>query len=213
MPELQKATIKKHIPEGETIQVLFNPSQYQLTRGNQFAEVAVPGLGAPPLQFVRGNARTLSMQLFFDTYDPVDASVTQGSDVRQYTQQIISLLEVDSELHAPPICLFNWGSLSFVGVLERADQTFTMFLSTGIPVRATMAVSLKEVGQEQSQAGRLQSAHFTKRHVVRRGDTLSSIAAEKHGDPALWRPIAEENDLDNPLALQTGQVLVIPALV
>jgi hypothetical protein len=211
MPELQKATIKKHIPEGETIEVLFNPNQYQLTRGNQFAEVAVPGLGAPPLQFIRGNARTLSMQLFFDTYDPVDANVTQGSDVRQYTQQIINLLEVDSELHAPPICLFNWGSLSFVGVLERADQTFTMFLSTGIPVRATMDVSLKEVGQEQ--AGRLQSADFTKRHVVRRGDTLSSIAAEKYGDPALWRPIAEENGLDNPLALQTGQVLVIPALV
>jgi hypothetical protein len=211
MPELQKATIKKHIPEGETIEVLFNPNQYQLTRGNQFAEVAVPGLGAPPLQFIRGNARTLSMQLFFDTYDPVDANVTQGSDVRQYTQQIINLLEVDSELHAPPICLFNWGSLSFVGVPERAHQTFTMFLSTGIPVRATMDVSLKEVGQEQ--AGRLQSADFTKRHVVRRGDTLSSIAAEKYGDPALWRPIAEENGLDNPLALQTGQVLVIPALV
>jgi hypothetical protein len=211
MPELQKATIKKHIPAGETVEVLFNPNQYQLTRGNQFAEVAVPGLGAPPLQFVRGNARTLSMQLFFDTYDPVDASVTQGSDVRQYTQLIINLLEVDSELHAPPICLFNWGSLSFVGVLERADQTFTMFLSTGIPVRATMDVSLKEVGQEQ--AGRLQSADFTKRHTVRRGDTLSSIAAEKYGDPALWRPIAEENGLDDPLALQTGQVLVIPALV
>jgi hypothetical protein len=211
MPELQKATIKKHIPEGETIEVLFNPNQYQLTRGNQFAEVAVPGLGAPPLQFIRGNARTLSMQLFFDTYDPVDANVTQGSDVRQYTQQIINLLEVDSELHAPPICFFNWGSLSFVGVLERADQTFTMFRSTGIPVRATMDVSLKEVGQEQAE--RLQSADFTKRHVVRRGETLSSIAAEKYGDPALWRPIAEENGLDNPLALQTGQVLVIPALV
>jgi nucleoid-associated protein YgaU len=98
-----------------------------------------------------------------------------------------------------------------VGVLERADQTFTMFLSTGIPVRATMDVSLKEVGQEQ--AGRQQSADFTKRHTVRRGDTLSSIAAEKYGDPALWRPIAEENGLDDPLALQTGQVLVIPALV
>lgn len=151
------------------------------------------------------------MQLFFDTYDPVDANVTQGSDVRQYTQLIINLLEVDSELHAPPVCLFNWGSLSFVGVLERADQTFTMFLSTGIPVRATMDVSFKEVGQEQ--AGRLQSADFTKRHTVRRGDTLSSIAAEKYGDPALWRPIAEENGLDNPLALQTGQVLVIPVLV
>jgi hypothetical protein len=211
MPELQKATIKKHIPEGETIEVFFNPTQYQLNRANQFAEVAIPGLGAPPLQFVRGNARTLSMQLFFDTYDPVDDKVQQGSDVRQYTQQVTNLLEVDSELHAPPICLFNWGILSFVGVLVSANQTFTMFLSTGIPVRATMDISMKEVGKEQS--GRLQSADFTKRHVVKRGDTLSSIAGEKFGDPTLWRPIAEENHLDNPLSIQPGQVLVIPSLV
>jgi hypothetical protein len=211
MPELQKATIEKHIPPGETIEVLFNPAQYQLTRANQFAEVAVPGLGSPPLQFVRGSARTLSMELFFDTYDPVDARVQQGSDVRQYTQQVAGLLEVDSELHAPPICLFNWGSLSFVGVLESANQTFTMFLSTGIPVRATMSVTFKEIGQEQ--AGRLQSADFTKQHVVKRGDTLSSIAAEKFGDPARWRPIARENGLDNPLAIYPGQVLVIPALI
>jgi hypothetical protein len=211
MPELQKATIKKHIPEGETIEVLFNPTQYRLNRANQFAEVAIPGLGAPPLQFVRGSARTLSMQLFFDTYDPVDDKVQQGSDVRQYTQQVTNLLEVDSELHAPPICLFNWGSLSFVGVLESANQTFTMFLSTGIPVRATMDISMKEVGKEQ--AGRLQSADFTKRHIVKRGDTLSSIAAEKFGDPTLWRHIAEENNLDNPLNIQPGQVLVIPSLV
>ena len=150
------------------------------------------------------------MQLFFDTYDPVDEKVQQGSDVRTYTQQVIDLLEVDSELHAPPICLFNWGSLSFVGVLEKADQTFTMFLSTGIPVRATVDVSIKEVGKDQ--AGRLQSADFTKRHVVRRGDTLSSIAGEKLGDPTLWRSIAKENHLDNPRSIQPGQVLVVPAI-
>lgn len=211
MPELQRATIKKYIPEGDAVEVLFNPTEYQLTRANQFSEVAVPGLAAPPLQFIRGTARSLTMQLFFDTYDPVDQRVPQASDVRDYTQKIINLLEVDSELHAPPICLFNWGSLSFVGVLESANQTFTMFLSTGIPVRATMDVSMKEVGREQGS--KLQSADFTKRYVVKRGDTLSSIAGAKFGDPTLWRPIAKENDLDNPRSIQPGQVLVIPAIV
>lgn len=204
---LEKATIQTYDPEthvvGEEIEVLFNPTEYRLNKANQFAEVAIPGLGAPPLQFVRGNARTLSMQLFFDTYE-------QGEDVRDYTGKITELLEIDPELHAPPICLFSWGNLNFAGVLERADQRFTLFLSDGTPVRATIDVTLKEYFE--GEPGDRQSADFAKRYVVRRGDTLSGIAGRKYGDPALWRPIAEANSIDDPLAIQPGDPLVIPAL-
>jgi hypothetical protein len=209
--ELAKAVIKP--VGGNDIKVLFNPTQYQVSESNQFSEVAIPGVGAPPLQFVRGTARTLSMQLFFDTYDPVQSNVKQGSDVRKYTDQIVGLLAVDSDKHAPPICRFSWAHFAFVGVLEKADQTFTLFMPDGTPVRATIDVTFKELGQEQAdQAGRLFSADFAKHYVVRRGDTLSNIAADKYGDPAKWRPIAEENGLDDPLALEPGQVLVIPAV-
>ena len=43
-------------------------------------------------------------------------------------------------------------------------------------------------------------------------DTLSGIAGRYYGDPAKWRPIAEENALDDPFAIRPGQVLVIPAI-
>jgi hypothetical protein len=209
--DLKKAKITP--AGGGDIPVLFNPTQYQVSESNQFAEVAIPGVDAPPLQFVRGTARTLSMQLFFDTYDPVDAKVQKRSDVRQYTDKIVKLLKVDSDSHAPPICRFSWAQFTFVGVLEKADQRFTLFLPDGTPVRATVDVTLKELGQEQAdQAGRLFSSDYAKYYAVRRGDTLASIAAAKYSDPTLWRPIAEANELDDPLALQPGQMLVIPAL-
>jgi nucleoid-associated protein YgaU len=47
---------------------------------------------------------------------------------------------------------------------------------------------------------------------VRRGDTLTAIAAEKYGDASLWRAIAEQNQIVDPLALRPGQVLIIPAI-
>jgi hypothetical protein len=201
--ELEKATISYKVKgKEESMEVLFNPTEYRLNKANQFAEVAIPGLAAPPLQFVRGNARTLSMQLFFDTYE-------KGSDVREHTKKIIKLLEINEELHAPPICHFNWGDLNFVGVLERANQSFTLFLPSGTPVRATVDVSFKEHYEE---AKKLESADFAKHYVVKRGETLSSIAGEKYGDPGLWRPIAEENGMDDPMALEPGQVLVIPPI-
>lgn len=201
---LEKATIKRHLPRGgETIEVLFNPTQYKLSKSNQFAEVGVPGLAAPLLQFGRGNASVLSMQLFFDTFE-------QGEDVRTHTAKVMALLELDHELHAPPVCLFTWGHLNFVGVIERADQTFTLFLADGTPVRATLDVSFKEF--YQGEPGQLQSANYAKRYIVQRGDTLSSIAGHMYENPGLWRHIAEANRIDNPLALRPGQMLKIPAI-
>lgn len=201
---LTKATIEPYIG-GEKVEVLFNPNEYRLNTSNQFTEVAIPGLAAPLLQFGRGNAVTLSMQLFFDTYE-------KRTDVRDHTRKIMKLLEIESKLHAPPVVMFNWGRLSFVGVLERADQSFKLFLSDGTPVRATVDVTFKQYFEPDRKSNRLESADFAKHHVVRRGDTLGSIASDEYGDPALWRPIAEENGIDDPLALSPGQVLVIPAL-
>ena len=50
---------------------------------------------------------------------------------------------------------------------------------------------------------------FTTR-LVKRGDTLSSIAGEVYRNPALWRVIAEANLLDDPRQLQVGLRLNIP---
>ncbi len=205
--EFEFATLEKLIPPEPPFPVLFNPREYRLSRSNQFAEAAVPGLPGPLLQFGRGNARTLSMQLFFDTYTYED-----GLDVRFYTDQVLDLLEIDPELHAPPVCLFSWGAFVFAGVLERANQSFKLFRPDGVPVRATIDVTWKEFLDQEVIGAALQSADFEKRYVVRRGDTLSRIAGEMYDDPGRWREIAEENDMDDPLALAPGQVLVIPAL-
>jgi nucleoid-associated protein YgaU len=47
---------------------------------------------------------------------------------------------------------------------------------------------------------------------VRRGDTLSSIAARHYNDPGLWRHIARANGISNPRVLTPGQVLRVPKL-
>jgi len=204
--ELEKIKIKRHIPDGEEFQVLFNPNAYRVTDSNQFVEVAVPGLRSPLIQFGRGNMRTLGMQFFFDSYE-------EKKDVRIYTRKITDLLETERELHAPPVCLLSWGGPTFVGVLEQVNTNFTLFLHTGVPVRATMDVTFKEYPEtaNRAQLGKQSSAHFEKQYIVKLQDTLSSIAGEFLGDPKLWRKIAEKNDIDNPLSIKPGHALIIPA--
>jgi hypothetical protein len=209
--------------KGQLIEVLFNPAEYSIEKSNQYQSTNIPGLATPVSQFVSGNADTLTMELFFDTYSPSSRhrSVQPREDVRNYTRRLADLLNIDPGLHAPPVCQFVWGmplgspeGIQFKAIIERLTQKFTMFLEDGTPVRATLNVTFKEyktVAEQLKEVGR-ESSDKTKRHRLVEGDSLWRLAAVEYGDPRLWREIARENDIVNPLALVPGTELVIPAL-
>jgi len=192
---------------GAQFEVMFNPEEYTINKDNNFASQNVPGLSGPILQFVHGNMRTLEMELFFDTYE-------QHADVRDKTKNITDLLNINGDLHAPPVIQISWASLQFRCVLARASQKFILFLSDGRPARARITCTFNEYidpAREAKEVNR-QTSTYTKVHVVTTGDTLSSIAAKIYGDPNMWRPIAIVNEVNSPRDLQTGQSLVIPPL-
>ncbi|MEN6325593.1 MAG: peptidoglycan-binding protein [Syntrophomonas sp.] len=206
---LEKAIINVEKGDGsvETVKVLFNPNHYSLESSNAYALKRIPGLSSPISQFISGEAATLSMDLFFDTSEARE-------DVRNYTSKISGLLSVDKDLHAPPLCSFIWGSLNFRGYLLKVTQKFTMFLDSGIPVRATLSVTLREFQSmtEQFQNTPRQSSDRTKQRVLKQNEQLCMIAAQAYDDPGLWRDIARANNIDNPLDLEAGKHLVIPPL-
>ena len=210
---LEKATIIIE-STGEQIPVMFNPEEYTLETGNTFAEVGIPGLQASPVQYVRGNLRTLTMDLFFDTYEQVKKDQIEGviirRDVRQETRRITKLLKHEGATKAPPVLLFSWGNLNFRCVLEGATQRFTMFLEDGRPVRATLSVRFKEFEPVEIEIERGFFIGPPIVHNVIKGETLSQIAGEALGDPRNWRELAEANNIDNPFDLPTGQPLILP---
>jgi len=192
---------------GEEIAVMFNPEEYTVQKDNNFASQSIPGLSSPIIQFVNGNLKTLEMELFFDTTD-------ERRDVREETTKVSGLLDIDSDLHAPPVVRVVWASLQFRGVLTKASQQFTKFLESGEPVRARLNVSFSEFIDEEREAKEVnrQTADFTKTHVVTGGETLSLIASRYYEDAKNWRPIAIVNGIDDPRSLEPGQSLIIPSL-
>lgn len=210
--DLQKARIE--VVNGKnaetSIPVRFNPTEYTIEKSATYAQQNPPGRGTPITQFVTGESETLSMELFIDTHD--DPSAT---DVRKYTDVIDSLLTIDGELHAPPLCKFVWGSLvDFTSVLESASKQFTMFNMSGFPVRARVSVSFKRYDPPLAErmAEPRESADRTKRRDIIAGDTLWAIAASEYGSPEKWRPIAAANDIDDPRTLEPGTTILVPPL-
>jgi nucleoid-associated protein YgaU len=230
--ELHKLTIyyeQGGIRAQGSVEALFNPSEISLTRSAKWEQQQTVGQSTSSVEqeFRSVDAETFSIELFFDTYESrsgglsaagaaatfLPASLVSGlqaTDVRQYTDQIAQLVQVDAELHRPPVCDLRWGVFDiFTGVLTTLTQRFTMFLEDGTPVRATLFCDFAEVGT-QARATELHSADVVKTRQVRRYDTLQTVAADEYGDPALWRPIATANGIINPRALQPGTILTIP---
>ena len=186
----------------------FNPTELQLAKQNTFQEVPIPGLNAPPIQFVRGASEKLSFEAVVDTSDEM-------LNVRtKYVDPIRNLLAIDGRIHAPPIVKFVWEEFQFTGVIESLAVTFTLFADAGFPVRARLAIALKEYTtvEQQVALAKKQSPDVEKSYVVRRGDTLSGIAEQAYGDPAPWRAIATANAIVDPRTLSPGAVLTIPRL-
>jgi hypothetical protein len=197
------------------IWVEFNPTEYTRNKGAQIAEIAVYGIDSPILQFVRGQNEKLTMDLFFDTTREKGTGPGAVS-VTKYTENFYQLVKMQAHTHAPPRIQFTWSKdLSFKAIVESVQQKFNLFNPEGIPLRATLSVTFREYRtlEDQMIEPKLSSADHSKRRIVRRGDTLSRIAAEEYGDPALWREIAEGNpNLTSLRRIPPGTVLAIPPL-
>lgn len=214
---LEKALITNTIT-GARVPVLFNPEEYTVSKSVNFAQTSVPGLSAPIIQFVSGGLQTLEMELLLDTYEEHrEGSRVRnraGDDVRALVRAITDLMSIDPTTHTPPVLLFTWASLSFTCVLAQARQRYTMFLPDGTPVRARLSVTFNEFRNVDLEAKEVkrETADYSKIYEVVQGETLANIAWRSYGDPALWRPIALRNHLDDPRRLEVGARLVVPQL-
>jgi nucleoid-associated protein YgaU len=207
---------------GPSISAMFNPERYTVTKGVQIAEIAIPGLDSPVQQFVRGQSEKITMELFFDTTK--HGTVDNVKDVREETLKVFKLLRVNSELHAPPRCVLRWGEagklfsfgtkVSPWCILENVSAEYNLFSPSGVPLRAKLNVTFREAWtiEEQLKETPRHSSDRTNTHVVKRGDSLSLIAWQEYNDPAQWRLIADENNLDNPKLLEPGMTLRIPRM-
>ncbi len=207
----QAIDLKRGLPR--FIPVQFNPPDLTFNKSAQLAEIAIPGLDSSIQQFIRGQTEKLTLELFYDT---TDLGMGEAAlDVRLATNSIYQLVKIQPKTHAPPRIRFIWGlGLSFEAITESVQQKFTLFNPLGIPLRATVSVTLREYKTLEKMIAELnpQSPDHTKRRVVKRGETLSKIASEEYADADQWRRIADANPdaAANPRRLEPGMVLEIP---
>jgi nucleoid-associated protein YgaU len=203
---------------GAEIEVMFNPNSYTVSKAVSWIPSTHLTAGcartdsranAPTTSFGGGDSRRLSLELFFDSTELPESA----RDVRLQTDQIVRLTRIGRKAGQPPVCTVLWGAqktedFPFVGTVSSLNQRFVLFDHVGRPLRATLDVMFTEFLNRDDDE-RITDPETTAR-VVRRGDTLASIAADVYGDPAEWRLIAAANGIENPLEIPAGSKLTLP---
>ncbi len=204
LAQLKRAQIVVLEGERQTIEAMYNPES--ITLGTR---VDSTGSGAS-IQFDKRACDDFVIELFFDTYEA-------GSDVRLKTRPLVDLTKPTigtKGRRRPPTCLFQWGGIKFTGLVQHVQENFTLFLSSGTPVRERVTLTLTQtltVQQDEADQG---LPNCPRAYPVSMGDRLDSIAYRTLEDPALWRVIAQANDIADPLEYPSsadyGALLTIP---
>ena len=131
-----------------TIPCMFNPAEFSVSRSNSWTGESLAGHGVPQVVYRGAQSGSMSLNLMFDTTDT-------GQAVTTHTGKLLKLMDVDPALPGsdpqsnnvrPPYVVFHWGSMhSFKAVVSSLNLQFTYFSSTGVPLRAQVALDLDPV--------------------------------------------------------------------
>jgi phage tail protein X len=223
---LVKATLAIHAPPiglimalGEKIKDVdfqFNPSQLVLSKSAQWTTRLAPKFRFASIpEFNGANPYTMQMQIFLDS-----SMTPSGTTVQDEVEALLSCCEVTlasiaADQPCTPWVFFQWGSFStasFIAYVESVQATYTLFNPSGTPIRATCDLTITQIPLlTQGQNPTSGALEASRTHRVVAGDTLQSLAWREYGDATAWRAIARANDIDDPMRLQAGTELLIPA--
>lgn len=166
------------------------------------------------LQFKQTHRENLTLVLYVDT---TGEDNTAQSNVKTKLKPLLALIEPTvrgADNKKPPLCRFASGTDDYKGYIERIQVDYVFFNSAGYPARARVTIHVKPASSPEKADKQNSLGQSRKAWVIKSGDRLDLVANRFYGDPSLWRAIAEENGIDNPLAFplpeQLGQPLIVP---
>lgn len=196
----------------------FNPTTLVRRRGARWKDDKPVAAAAQKPQYLGGRGETITLNLLLHAEDEPGRG---GKAVEQRVEALLALVEAtqaEGTKSRPPTVTLVWGNFtSCEMVTESVDATIELFDIDGTPLRAIVNLSLNQYEPEPGQAPAAAQNPTTRAllarraHAVAPGENVHLVAFEHLRDPARWSQVAAFNELDDPLRVQPGDILVVPA--
>lgn len=137
------------LDNGVTVTAQYNPKELSVDKSIPWSKHKDSKSDQPHMEFSGAEGRSMSFELMFDTYET-------ATDVHAtHVAPLLSLAMVmdpngAEDKKRPTRVKVIWGAgvlPAFEGVIESVGTKYTMFLPSGMPVRATCTVKIKEASR------------------------------------------------------------------
>jgi len=233
----------KEVGKKPRVTVQFNPETLRISYASQIgapclssiagATAQTPGQpdqpGSASRQKVGGGSTTLTVQLWFDVTSVMQQPDVGVSDVRVLTEKVAYFIKPSEPATTPPSAPkveFRWGTIRFTGVMESLDENLELFSTDGVPLRASMNMTIAKGSlkpPEGSAGGSPTGLNLSAGIGIgasaslgagtqplaqaEAGVSLQAMASASFGADADWQSIATANGIENPRLLQPGQLI------
>ncbi|GAA2724067.1 CIS tube protein [Cellulomonas aerilata] len=207
-------SLTKPGPKLDRLEFQFNPKELTLAKTASWSrETGKGNKKSGPPQYNGPQPSKLTLEMFFDASGTQDGSVVARVE-RLFTCCVPTQATHQQKKGSPPWVLFRWGDLTgFLAYISSVQAKYTLFTSSGLPIRAVCTVTLDELAGETPKQNPTSGGLVPRRlHVVVDGDTLAGIAYAEYGDATLWRAVAAVNRVDDPTRLRPGVHLLLPTV-
>ncbi len=143
--------------DNNVISVQFNPASLSITSHAMISEQKTQQIDSDvSIISNRGiQSRQLSVSLIFDSYKQQDSILTsKQSDVTSVIDSFEDFMNSYDQVS------FIWGKIIFNGCIESLSVRYEMFDAGGVPVRATVELSMKESAFQGQGSNRMDVDRF-----------------------------------------------------
>jgi hypothetical protein len=186
--------------------------------------------GKKQSQYIGKQSTELVVELIFDTTEVSSTSAPRMAwgdeesrqqaarcsgdvDVRIFTLRVAALMapkDPKADKPAPTRVQFVWGAFLFEGVVSSLTETLELFSAEGIPLRASLQLTMTEDSLEFRRSG-AQGGRVKRLAIPAAGGSAAEAAREAGLDPQEGKALAAQNGLDDLRAVPAQKPLVVPA--
>ncbi|OWQ84396.1 hypothetical protein CDN99_24175 [Roseateles aquatilis] len=201
--------------KGKTYQLMINPSEFSHQRSICYNTRKTMGQTSNPARFAAMNPDSIAFSVIFDGTGVIPSRPDQPSDVTGQIETMCAVVyDYESEDHEPHHLRVAWGTLSFDCRLKSFDTQYTLFKSSGAPLRAKVDLALTGFATYSLANYKANRASPDLSHsvLVVDGDTLPLLCLRIYGDARYYPEVAAFNGLTEFRRLAPGSRLHFPPL-
>jgi hypothetical protein len=190
---------------------MINPDTIKIQKSIEYNEQQAPATSSASQKYKSTPSDKLSFEIVIDCTGIVDA---KRVDMAQEIEALETIIYTyNGKIHRPNFVKVQWGqNITFNGVLDSIDISYTLFKPDGSPLRAKISLAFSQYISPKSvtMIDAPQSPDLTHIVNVTEGMSLPQLCLQTWDDDSLYIQVAQFNNLNKFRNLKGINKLIFP---